>query len=619
MRLIILVFILLYSQSSVVAQEVKPKVTAANMQIGGERSEVKTLACSGFVNPQTLDLNLQPKMTYLYKEHRHEGPDQEKVEEIKELKSELKSQFIPTDRGEVETEASTAVVPEVGLNYDGNIFDGSYPADNNIAISPSGIIVSVCNSNIVYAKNGVVDFYQSLEALIGESSDWFPCDPVVLFDPEAGRFIMYMQECGTDLDNEIAILFSESADPHDGWWTYKFAGDPTGNGYFFDYPKIAISGHDLFLTANMFSQNDSEGAVVLQLDKQAGYDGLNLNYLYYTNLVGHNFTILPVSYGLSSTYGPGIYLVATDNTGGNTISFYDITDDIDQNPEILHTSISTTSYELAGNALQSGLSKCKLDMNDCRALSGFYLDGIIHFVFHSDYGNGYGGINYNRLNVATKQNTSSLFGYVGYDYAYPAVASFANSPTDRSVMIGFGRTSNTFSPQIRVVNVDHDMNWSNSTHIYEQDNVDCFMGEIVQRWGDYTGCCRNFSSTTPSVYVNGMYGNAQGGWNTRIAEVHSGGPVPIQNAQSDITSVSLYPNPGIDRFNVIFSSPETMPVLVELVDLSGRLIHVLYSGTVRQGENQFGFQPASLADGTYFIRISNDQKIISNEKLVLVH
>lgn len=618
MRLFILSFILLFCHAKGISQEVKPKLTGSDVQIGGTRSEMIKIPCSGFSNPQSLNLEFLPKMTYLVNEYRHGGPDKEKVSKIKAEKNELKSQFVVTNRGDVEVEATSAVVPEVGLNYNGNVFDGSYPADNNIAISPNGYVISVCNSNIIYAKNGVVEFYQSLEALIGQPSGWSACDPVVLFDPGASRYIMYMQECGVDIGNQISILFSKTANPHDGWWYYTFNGDPTGNNYFFDYPKIAISGNDLFLTANLFSQNSSEGAIILQMDKQTGYNGQFLNFVYYNNLLGHNFTLLPVSYGLFGTYGPGIYFVATDNSGGNSISFYDITDDVGNNPEILHSAVSTTNYSLPGDALQGG-SNCKLDMGDCRALSGFYLDGIIHFVFHSDYGNGYGGINYNRLSVATKTNVSSMFGFVGYDYGYPAVASFGSSATDRSAMISFGRTSEDFNPQIRVVNVDHDMNWSNSTYIYEQWSVGCFQGEQVQRWGDYTGCCRNFNSSIPSVYVNGMFGNANGGWDTRIAEVHSGGSVAVQDVKSNISNINVYPNPGRERFNVTFTSPETMSVIVELVDLSGRVVYSLFQGVARQGANQFSFQPASLASGTYFVRIKNDHKILSNEKLVLVH
>ncbi|MBK6820752.1 MAG: hypothetical protein IPG85_14685 [Bacteroidetes bacterium] len=53
------------------------------------------------------------------------------------------------------------------------------------------------------------------------------------------------------------------------------------------------------------------------------------------------------------------------------------------------------------------------------------MNGKLHFTFHSDIGNGWNGINYNRLTVSSLTNQSTTFGLSGsYDYSYPSVASF---------------------------------------------------------------------------------------------------------------------------------------------------------------------------------------------------
>ena len=95
---------------------------------------------------------------------------------------------------------------------------------------------------------------------------------------------------------------------------------------------------------------------------------------------------------------------------------------------------------------------------------GFYLNGIVHFVFHSVRADGYCGINYNRLTVSSLLNSSSLFGLNSSDYCYPSVSSYGADEYDQSVMIGFMKINSTISPSIRVVNCDNDMKWSGSTH-----------------------------------------------------------------------------------------------------------------------------------------------------------
>ncbi len=146
-------------------------------------------------------------------------------------------------------------------------------------------------------------------------------------------------------------------------------------------------------------------------------------------------------------------------------------------------SVPTGSYAPSGDASQSGTS-CLLDNGDCRALSGFYLNGIIHFVFHSDIGGGWNGINYNGLNASSKTNQSSTFGSVGNaDYSYPSVVSYAKSQSDPTVMIGFGRSSANMFPEVRVVNCDISMNWSSSALVKASSDYVSYSSTTKERWG----------------------------------------------------------------------------------------------------------------------------------------
>lgn len=172
------------------------------------------------------------------------------------------------------------------------------------------------------------------------------------------------------------------------------------------------------------------------------------------------------------------------------MQLYDLTDDMTaSNEQLNYYSISTTAYSPAADAGQLGTT-CLLDNGDCRMLSGFYLNGIVHFVFHSDIGNGWNGINYNRLTLSTSTNQSSVFGLSGtYDYSYPSLASYATTISDKSVMIGFGRSSSAIYPEVRVVNCDDAMNWSPSTLVKSSSTFVGNNSQIDERWGITRALC----------------------------------------------------------------------------------------------------------------------------------
>lgn len=262
-----------------------------------------------------------------------------------------------------------------------------------------------------------------------------------------------------------------------------------------------------------------------------------------------------------------------------------------------------------------------MDNGSTRALSGFYLNGIIHFVFHSDIGSGWNGINYNRLTISPLGNVSSTFGLVGtFDYSYPSIASYATSPTDKSVMIGFGRSGSTIYPEIRVVNCDNAMNWSSSTLVKSSSNFVCYSSGCppTERWGDYSGMARRHNSATPSVWMNHMYGTSANKWNTWIAEIHDAGGVGI-NEINKKEEMKLFPNPVYETFSIEFTLNESTELEINIFDTNGKLIKELYKGKAASGENFFSFNKSNLSNGIYFLNIKSNSKNIKNEKIIIAN
>jgi len=539
------VFAMLFTIHMVQAQEQKP-VSAA------EQDSVAPLLPKHYapsvqpvsLYPVELDSAHKPAPKARRKAHKHFDPREEfLLDSIKHIMRQRvladthstkpdqdADQKADQDKGAPE---ALLINPKVNRNFEGNLYNGYRPPDNAMAISNSGWMVSAVNSSISYLnENGNIalnslpldEFYDQL----GLPSYFF--DPRVVYDPVGNRFILVVLHGSTPQMSKLVISFSKSDNPNDGWWTYLFDGNFANVNTWFDYPQVGLSAEDVYVAGNLFDSNDnSVESLVLQLDKEQGYAGLSLNFTYWNNIKGASgqniFSLQPVSGGFGTGYGPGIYLLGSSSSSGSIINLLNITADYGNNPQLLRYSVSCPFYIIGSDADQSGSNKL-LKVNDCRMLSAYYSNGIIHYVHHSEYNNtGYNGIRYGRLNVAAKTIVGTTFGLDGYAYTFPVVAPFANAPGTSDVIIGFTRSADNIFPQFRAVT--HDGNaFSGSISVKNGNSPIQTSNDNVQRWGDYSSICRRHNATNSAVWVFGCYGknDQYGNW---IAEIVPEGTVAV--------------------------------------------------------------------------------------------
>ena len=614
---LVLFFTTFYSLKSQTFEK-KPSINSAKSIGTAVKSAEFTMQCVGETNTQSKDLKWLPILTNKCVAHEPRIPDEELIEKIKKEKNTIKQNTF--NKPNTSENSVLSVTPVIGTNFLGNINNSNSPMDNSIAISNGGWIVSVANTTIEYDDMaGNNTYYNDIPTFFNDNTITNVCDPVVIYDSGADRFIFFAQECaGNSANSFLLICFSKTNNPNDGWWKYKLSGNPLNNNTWFDYPKLAVSNNELYITGNLFTNSGNfNQAILYQIQKNNGFLGNSISWQYWSNISGSPFTLLPVSYGQSGNYGPGCYLVATTAGGASSVKLYDLTDDMTAtNEQLNYYTVSTNAYAPAGDASQLGTT-CLLDNGDCRALSGFYLNGLIHFVFHSDIGSGWNGINYNRLNPVAQTNQSTTFGSVGnFDYSYPSVSSYASSPTDASVMIGFGRSSANIYPEVRVVNCDNGMNWSGSSLVKSSTGFVSYTSSTKERWGDYTGTARKHNSMNPSIWMNGMYGTSSNVWNTWIAEIHDN-QVGISEQNKQAQKLKVFPNPIVESFTIEFILDNTTNLLIEIIDVNGKLVKELYNGKGVSGTNNFSFNKANLANGTYFLTIKNNSNIIKNEKIII--
>jgi len=430
-----------------------------------------------------------------------------------------------------ETETVTAVTPQVLSSFEANGFDGWSPPDNDMAISDSGYIVSVINSAVRYfdADGNALSPdipYENLLANVDVSTFLF--DPKVLYDPVEDKFIMVVLDGNTPQTSQVVVGFSVSENPLDGWYFYTFSGDYL-DGNWFDFPNIAISANDLFISGNLFTSNSNfDQSVLLQIKKEEGFVGDDVDWEYFNNVADGSgfsaFTLVPVSYGYDGEYGPGIYMVSND-FAGNQFSLYEVTDSVNADQVIDVYSINTGFYDPPGNALQLG-SNSVLSTGGNRIRNAYYANGQVHFVFSLDVSGGYSGVRYNRVDVATLSNTWANFNTTQFDLSYPSVAPYSLDETSNESMIVFLQSGSTIYPQIRAVNVDESMTFSESVLIKAGETPILTAAGGNQRWGDYSGGCRRHGVGYPSAWFVGCYGqgNDYGNWIFEVSDQGNGLP-----------------------------------------------------------------------------------------------
>jgi flagellar hook assembly protein FlgD len=79
----------------------------------------------------------------------------------------------------------------------------------------------------------------------------------------------------------------------------------------------------------------------------------------------------------------------------------------------------------------------------------------------------------------------------------------------------------------------------------------------------------------------------------------------------------IYPNPSNGEFKIDFNIDNKSKVDVSILNIEGKLIENIYSEEINGGNHSINWQNKSLSNGTYFIKIQNDNN--SNiEKIVIL-
>jgi hypothetical protein len=585
---------------------------------------------------------------------------EEENEELEEIKKQLSERFSSkkankTDQKNSISSFNTAPSPTLGTNFEGNVIGSNRPNDNDMAISNGGKIVSVINTVIyVFDINNLsaAPWKKSLEsfAIVNDSVpkntigfNNAKYDPKVIYDPVSDKFILVMLNGFNSTYSKIIVAFSQTNDPTGEWNIYTLSGNPVQNKMWTDYPQIAMTKEDFFITINLLTdtmypgpkpwEKEFKDDVIWQMNKQKGYDGTYMNTTFYHD-VRYNGKLIqymcPIKGG-NELLGPNMYFVSNRSfsAGNDSIFLTEVTNSVNSGLASVNALVakSDVEYYVPPNAEQPG-SGDHLLTNDARILGGFLHNGQIQFVFPStDTSTGFSGIYHGIIKNITSSgfevtakilgNPEKYYGYPNISYSGSETNHVGISPAENESIITFDHSSSSSYPGISAIFYNNDGTYSDAIEVKKGDTI-IYSPDTssVERWGDYTGSQLKYNEYG-KVWVSGTFGSKgtnghQKKYGTWIAEVSSPNVFP---AAPETSKMLIFPNPSADVFSLDFSLEKDMEITIKIYDTKGALVHRFIEKYARAGQNIFSFSTVPLNKGVYLISVEAEGKIIFKDKI----
>lgn len=546
------------------------------------------------------------------------------LEGVKQQLPELRKDLPMPTPGSAKTGVA-ATNPVKGTNFVGNTYINGVPNDNDLAISNDGKMVSVINSNIFFFEEdgtglGNISLANWADTLGLTASKY---DPRAAYDPIHDRFIIVCLNGFVDSTSMIIVGFSQTNDPTGDWNMYALPGDPNNDTLWTDYPIIALSHDELFLTGNLLRNNESwqlgfAESICWQIDLDKAYAGDSLETMLWFDV---NFNGAPIrnlcpAQGGPGPDGPNMYLVSNRNfaVANDTVFIMEITDSINGNPQYLvDYGLSSLDYGMPPNAIQQFTQQ--LATNDARWLDAMVENGNLHFV-----GNSLApttnkvGIYHGIINDigGTRTVTGTMLTDSILDYGYPAITFAGLTPTDHEAMILANYTGTTTRTTYGVIFYDG-IDYSDVVEARPgQSYINAISG--IDRWGDYSGLQTRYNQpgTVWSAATYARFNQIGGTW---ICEYTNPNFVATESPRP-LTEVKAFPNPIENLVQVEFDLEEEVFGEITLLDAQGRVVELFLRDRLRSGLNRFIFSAEPLPAGLYLLQVKADGDVLATKKVI---
>lgn len=549
-------------------------------------------------------------------------------DEFLRLKAEANAErdrYLATLPGHDAEKTTASTPPTQGVNYTGNTYDFSDPADNSIGISSGGFLVSAHNTRIhMYDAQGAQQSASSLGAFVSGSGQPtnFTFDPKVSYDYDEDRFVVVFLNGASSNNSTIIVCFSETNNPTGNWNVYGINGNLSVNGsplgVWCDFPQIGLNTNELFVTGNLFTnQSASLGCAIWQINKTDGYAGNALTMV--SHYLPSNFSVHPVEGG-ASLYGPHMYFLESELGGSNQILLHHLTNSIANNG-VLQNALGftmATSYSVPPDADQKGSSN-NLACNDSRVQSSYFQNNRIEFALNTGFGGRTGvfygtGIispfllsfsSFNGQIISPEPDLFCCYGSVGY--------AGMNVDGTNKTFVAFNYCGPNDFPTCGAVYVDS----AGPSPMLSIRSGQGAVNSGQNRWGDYADCQGRNNAGVGEAWMVGTFGTTSNIQRTYISQLFPPQPVAVTPAQPEGMAMEVYPNPTTDR--VVFDFPVKEAGIYKVIvrDLQGRVLHTVIQDWLRQGEGRASFTTTALSAGTYLVTVENETGVLFKDKFIV--
>ena len=519
--------------------------------------------------------------------------------------------------------------PVIIRSFDGNPFNFRVPNDNSIAVSKSGKVISIINASVYfYSEEGNLQNAFTLDDMastLGLNALKF--DPRVIYDPLADRFIILFLNGQADSNSHIILAFANDSDPATGWNMYAIPASLAGSGKKVDFPAVSISADHLFITGNIFLHEDggyqfSESAI-WKVNKSGGYQGQALSYDYIDQIrfaARPFFSIMPVnSLGVSNPNTAFFVANYGEDSGNDSIFVLKLfeREGMSDTMEIIALK-ADQPYYFPPLARQPGVEF--LETNDSRISGAFLKDGELQFVATTGIpGENLSGIYHGIIHGAegpAPTMHSNIIRFENLYAAYPNIAPMSEKAGEKKALIVFNFSGAGRYPGFAAVFYDSVQPYSKMITLKEGSSSVTIQPGEINRWGDYTGIQRDYAGVG-MAWTSGSYGrgHTHKTWISYLA-------IPNYNGISSPKApkeFSLFPNPIEADFNLEFDIERPGSVILELHDVSGKVVRKLFNDYLEPGQIQLSFSAETLSPGIYFVvmRSASGQKIASRKIIKL--
>lgn len=559
-----------------------------------------------------------------------------KKQDLNRLRTMHEEALKNTPMPELKKSRATAVNPIEVKGIQGNLASG-IPNDNDIAVSNAGKVVSVVNSNMrVYDDTGAIVSHTSLTNLF-LPADTFPwiSDPRVLYDPSTDRFVLVCFSGNLSHESTVLVAFTQTNDPSGAWNVYTLNGNSFNDSTWSDYPIIALSDKDLFITFNQVKDNVSwtvgfKQSVIWQIDKQTGYSGTPLQYTLWSNIQhgGTNLrNICPAKYQ-TTLMGDNMYFLTLRNVASANDSIFvtEITNSYSSGLATMQQRvlISPVAYGFPPNARMKhpiNGNKQYLMTNDARVLAAIYENDYIHFgsnTVNTAYMNA--GVYLGTLkNISAPSPivTADILSTATMEYGYPSMTYVGGGGNDHRVLYTFSHCVTDSFPGTSVVYKDASESYSDILRIKNGTTYINQLADSNERWGDYTNIQKMYNNPNRS-YLAGSWGksNAMNCW-ISVIDIPEW-PLAITNQKHELTTTQVYPNPVREnRFTAQVNMHTSDRVRFELFDLQGKKVAFIMYPYVKKGKSEFSISTEGLAKGMYLLKLTTSNEILATHKVVV--